>query len=88
VPLFTLKGPRDFQDHGTRGSRTTEAESASADAHVSRAVGGPRSGPTFSPQRRLPIGCFLALGELGGGSSSLSFGLSLARYDSPSTTRS
>jgi hypothetical protein len=32
-----------------------------------------------SRQRRLPLGCFFELGELGGRSSSLSFGLSLPR---------
>ena len=80
-------GPRDFQSMGPGEVASTEAQHASASVRLSRPEARV-SAPTSPRQRRLPIVVFLSFGVLGGGSSSRSFGLSLARYDSPSMTRS
>ena len=87
VPVFTPKGPRDFQVMGPGEVASTAVQHASASVRLSRSEAR-ASAPTSPRQWRLPILVFFSFGVLGGGSSSRSLGLSLARYDSPSMTRS
>jgi hypothetical protein len=54
LPVFTLKGPPDFQDHGTREVASTEAEHALSSVRLSRSEARV-SAPTSPRQRRLPI---------------------------------
>lgn len=96
-------GASPSQGHGARETeRTTASEPASDRSRrplVAIGVLGEASDEIFAGswgqsrdhrrrfERRRSEGCFIA-GAFGGGSASSIFGLSLERYDSPSTTKS
>ncbi|MFO0685276.1 MAG: reverse transcriptase domain-containing protein [Sandaracinus sp.] len=78
-PVFRIMGPGEVVAIGRQHADRRDA------------CRGPEprgSAATYLRQRARPMTGFFATGVFGGGSSSRSFGLSRARYDSPSTTRS
>ena len=79
LPVFTLMGPPCFQGHGTRGSRSYRAQHERSRGRVSRPRRRAAARRRAPRQRRFRKAGFLSAGELGGGSSSRTLGLSLAR---------
>lgn len=92
LPLATPMGPPIATTMGPGNSPTTAAILATTSQRSRRPrrppqeAGGSRGYPTGRARRRAGAG--LVTGAVGGGPSLSTLGLSLARYDSPSTTRS